>query len=132
VAREWLDGRKSHVKPAQHIKTLARLKNDVFPWIGKRPISELTAPEILAVLRRVDRRGARYTAHKVRSEISRIFRFAIATGLAGNDPAQSLIGSIPPHQPAIERLSRREAALVCVVSPTSSNSSKSALHLTLD
>jgi integrase len=105
VASEWLEGRKSHVEPAQHIKTLARLENDVFPWIGKRPIAELTAPELLAVLRRIDRRGARYTAHRVRSEVSRVFRFAIATGRATNDPAQSLIGAIPPavekHMPAI-------------------------------
>jgi integrase len=105
VARDWLEGRKSHVEPAQHVKTLARLENDVFPWIGKRPITELTAPEVLTVLRRIDRRGARYTAHRVRSEISRVFRFAIATGRATSDPAQSLIGAIPPavekHMPAI-------------------------------
>ncbi len=105
IAREWLEGRKSHVEPAQHIKTLARLENDVFPWIGKRPISELTARDILTVLRRIDGRGARYTAHRVRSEVSRVFRFAIATSRATNDPAQSLIGAIPPavekHMPAI-------------------------------
>jgi integrase len=105
IAREWLEGRKSHVEPAQHIKTLARLENDVFPWIGKRPIAELNAPEVLTVLRRIDRRGARYTAHRVRSEISRVFRFAIATGRTATDPAQSLIGAIPPavekHMPSI-------------------------------
>lgn len=96
VAREWLEGRKSHVEPAQHIKTLARLENDVFPWLGKRPISEIIAPEVLSVLQRIDKRGARYTSHRVRSEISRVFRFAIATGRATNDPAQALIGAIPP------------------------------------
>ena len=100
VAREWLDGRKSHVEPAQHIKTLARLENDVFPWIGKRSISDIDAPEVLTVLRRIDSRGARYSAHRVRGEISRVFRFAIATGRAKTDPAQSLIGAIPP---AVER-----------------------------
>lgn len=96
VAREWLEGRRSHVEPAQHKKTLARLENDVFPWIGGRPIAEIDAPEILGVLRRIDRRGARYTAHRVRSEVSRAFRYAIATGRAKLDPAQSLIGAIPP------------------------------------
>lgn len=105
VAREWLEGRKSHVEPAQHTKTLARMESDVFPWIGKQPIAELTAPEILTVLRRIDGRGARYTAHRVRSEVSRVFRFAISTGRATADPAQSLIGAIPPavekHMPAI-------------------------------
>jgi integrase len=96
VAREWLEGRKSHVESAQHAKTLARLVNDVFPWVGNRPIGAIDAPEVLTVLRRIDSRGARYTAHRVRSEVSRVFRFAIATGRANNDPAQSLIGAIPP------------------------------------
>jgi len=95
VAREWLEGRKSHVEPAQHVKTLARMDNDVFPWLGKRPIAEIDAPEILTVLKRIDGRGARYSAHRVRSEISRVFRFAVATGRATGDPARDLIGAIP-------------------------------------
>ena len=96
VARDWMDGRKTQVEPGQYIKTLSRMENDVFPWMGKRPISEIDAPEILVLLRRIDSRGARYTAHKVRSEISRVFRYAIATGRAKGDPAKDLIGAIPP------------------------------------
>ena len=96
VARDWMDGRKTQVEPGQYVKTLSRMENDVFPWMGKRPISEIDAPEILVLLRRIDSRGARYTAHKVRSEISRVFRFAIATGRAKGDPAKDLLGAIPP------------------------------------
>ena len=96
VASEWMDGRKTQVALGQYQKTLARMENDVFPWMGKRPISEIDAPEILVILRRVDSRGARFTAHKVRSEISRVFRYAIATGRAKSDPARDLIGAIPP------------------------------------
>jgi integrase len=95
VAREWLEGRKTRVALPQHERAIARLESDVFPWLGKRPISEIDAPEILVVMRRVDSRGARYTAHRVRSEISQIFRFAIATGRAKADPAKDLIGAIP-------------------------------------
>ena len=47
-------------------------------------------------MRRIDGRGARFTAHRVRSEISRVFRYAIATGRAKGDPARDLIGAIPP------------------------------------
>lgn len=47
---------------------------------GRRPIAEIDAPGILTVLKRVDGRGARFTAHRVRSEISRIFRYAIKEG----------------------------------------------------
>ncbi|KGU72139.1 phage integrase family protein [Burkholderia pseudomallei MSHR4304] len=84
------------VEPGQYTKTLARFEKDVFPWLGKRPILDVDAPEILAVLKRIDGRGARFTAHRVRSEISRVFRFGIKEGLCKADPAKDLIGAIPP------------------------------------
>ncbi len=96
VASEWMEGRKATVAIGQYEKTLSRMVSDVFPWMGKRPISEIDAPEILIVMRRIDSRGARFTAHRVRSEISRVFRYAIATGRAKSDPARDLIGAIPP------------------------------------
>ena len=68
----------------------------MLPWLGDRLITEITAPEILIVLRRIDERGARYTAHRVRSQISQIFRYGIAIGVVANDPAKDLIGAIPP------------------------------------
>lgn len=96
ICREWLEGRKDTVAAAQHLKTLARMENDVFPWLGAKAIAEITAPEVLKVLRRIDERGARYSAHRVRSEISRAFRFAIATGRAERDPCPDLKGAIQP------------------------------------
>jgi integrase len=96
ICREWLESKRSSVQEAQYTKALARLQNDVFPWIGGRPITEISAPEVLAVMRRIDARGARYTAHKVKSEISQCFRFAIATCRAERDPCPDLRGAIPP------------------------------------
>ncbi|MCL2658073.1 MAG: integrase arm-type DNA-binding domain-containing protein [Betaproteobacteria bacterium] len=105
VALEWLESRRDTVEPAQYIKTLARMENDVFPWLGAKPIAEISAVDVLTVLRRIDERGARYTAHKVRSEISRAFRYAVATGRAERDPCPDLRGAIPParteHMPAV-------------------------------
>lgn len=105
ICREWLSQRSDTVEPAQTAKMLARMEKDVFPWLGQRPITEISAPEILSVLRRIDERGARYTAHRVRSEISRAFRYAIATGRAQRDPCPDLKGAIQPvrteHMPAI-------------------------------
>lgn len=95
VARAWLDERGQTVEAAQNAKTLARLENDALPWLGRRPITEIDAPEILAVLKRVDARGARYTAHRLRSEISRVFRFGIKEGYCKSDPARDLVGAIP-------------------------------------
>ena len=98
VALAWMGERCPYVEPAQHDKTLARFKNDAFPWLGPRPIAEIEAPEILDVLKRVDGRGARFTAHRLRGEISRVFRYGIKEGLCKADPARDLLGAIPPAQ----------------------------------
>jgi integrase len=95
ICREWLENKRSNIEEAQYKKALARLEKDVFPWMGSRPIAEITAPEILVVLRRIDARGARYTAHKAKSEISQCFRYAIATGRTERDPCPDLKGAIP-------------------------------------
>ncbi len=105
ICREWLNLRKSEIEPAQILKTTARMENDVFPWLGSKPLAEVTAPDVLSVMRRVDARGARYTAHKIRAELSMLFRYAIATGRAERDPCPDLRGAIPParteHMPSI-------------------------------
>jgi integrase len=95
VANAWMAERKTGVEIGQYEKTLSRFRNDVFPWLARRPITEIDAPEILAVLKRIDKRGARYTAHRVRSEISRVFRYGIKEGVCKTDPARDLIGAIP-------------------------------------
>lgn len=94
----WLDERKPYITAGSWEKTKARFEKDVFPWLGKRPISEIDAPEILSVLKRIDSRGARFTAHKVRSEISRVFRYGIKEGYCKDDPAGNLVKAIPPAQ----------------------------------
>lgn len=105
ICREWLEHKRSNIEEAQYLKAKARLEKDVFPWMGGRPITDITAPEVLTVLRRIDARGARYTAHKVKSEISQCFRYAIATGRAERDPCPDLKGAIPApkteNRPAI-------------------------------
>lgn len=105
VCLEWLEYKKSSVEEAQYKKSLARLQKDVLPWLGDRPINEITPPEILSVLRRIDDRGARFTAHRVKCEISQCFRYAVATGKATRDPCPDLRGAIPPsktqHMPSI-------------------------------
>ena len=98
VALAWMEERGQSVDAGQYEKTLARFKNDALPWLGKRPITEIDAPEILAVLKRIDSRGARFTAHRLRSEISRVFRYAIKEGYCKTDPARDLVGAIPASQ----------------------------------
>jgi integrase len=77
---------------------MSRLERDLFPWIGKRPIAAIKAPELLAVLRRVESRGALESAHRIRTICGQVFRYAVATGRAERDPAADLKGALP--QPA--------------------------------
>ncbi|MBI5656744.1 MAG: integrase arm-type DNA-binding domain-containing protein [Geobacter sp.] len=96
VAREW-HGKFEKTWSAVHAATIKdRLEKEVFPWIGKRPIDEIKAPDVLKILRRMESRGALDTAHRVRNHCSNIFRYAIATGRAERDPAADLRGALPP------------------------------------
>lgn len=64
------------------------------PSIGKRPIAEITPHELLAALRRIERKGHRESARRTRSFASRVFRYAVATLRAEHDPAQPLRGAL--------------------------------------
>lgn len=98
VAREWLSKFSKNWKES-HTKTISvRLINDVFPWLGARPIGEITAPELLTVLRRIESRGALDSAHRVSAICGQVFRYAIATGRAQRDPSADLKGSLPAHR----------------------------------
>jgi len=98
VAREWLVKFSKNWKDS-HIRTInARLINDVFPWLGARPIGEINAPDLLSVLRRIESRGALSTAHRVSAICGQVFRYAIATGRAQRDPSADLKGALPPHR----------------------------------
>jgi integrase len=76
-----------------------------YPAFGHRPIGEITAPEVLSVLRRVEARGRYETARRLRSTCGTIFRYAIATGRAERDPSADLRGALtspkPNHRAAI-------------------------------
>ena len=95
VAREWFSKLSPGWVASYSAKVIRMLERDIFPWIGARPVSEVSAPELLAVLRRVEERGAVYTAHRAHQNCSQVFRYAIATGRAERDPSPDLRGAIP-------------------------------------
>ncbi len=64
VAREWFAKQSPQWMSGHAIRIIARLERDLFPWIGGRPIAEVTAPELLRTLRRIEERGAPDTAHR--------------------------------------------------------------------
>lgn len=96
IAREWFAKYRETWAPDYAKNILARFENDVFPWLGGKPVAEITAPDVLAVLRRIDTRGARYTARRASGNVSQVIRYAIATGRATRDPVPDLRGALPP------------------------------------
>lgn len=99
VAREWLSTvHAAKVSAGHHDRTRIRLEQDAFPWIGRRPLGEIDAPELLAVLRRVEARGAIETAHRVKDACGQVFRFGIASGACVRNPAADLRDALRPVQ----------------------------------
>jgi integrase len=96
VAREWFAKFAPSWAESHSDKIMRRLERDVFPWIGARPVREITAPELLAVLRRIETRGALETAHRAHQNCGQVFRYAVATGRAERDPSADLRGALPP------------------------------------
>ena len=96
VALEWHSKQKATWTPDHAKRLLRRLSNDIFPWIGTRPITEIKAPELLEVVRRIEKRGANESAHRALSNCGQIFRYAVATGKAERDLSTDLKGALTP------------------------------------
>jgi integrase len=100
VAREWVTGvHQAKVSENHAARTLTRFENDVFPWIGTRPLAAIEAPELLSVLRRIVERGAVETAHRAKDACGQVFRYGIACGYCQRNPAADLRDALPPVQP---------------------------------
>ena len=96
VGREWYHKHWDGWSKSYSDRVKSRLEADIFPWLGKNPISSITPPELLQTIKRVDDRGARETAHRLLNICSQIFRYAVANGLADRDITTDLKGAIPP------------------------------------
>ena len=96
VAREWFAKYSPNWAAGHADKIIRRLERDIFPWLGGRPIAEITAPDLLATLRRIESRGAIETAHRAQQNCSQVFRYAVATGRAERDSTADLRGALTP------------------------------------
>jgi integrase len=96
IALEWLNLHRATWADETISILEARVKSYLLPYLAKRPISAITAQELLGVLRRVEARGRNETAHRVGSLAGRIFRFAVATGRAQHDVAADLKDALAP------------------------------------
>jgi hypothetical protein len=68
VAREWFAKFSTNWAKTHSDKIIRRLESDIFPWLGSRPVGQITAPELLTCLRRVESRGALDTAHRAHQD----------------------------------------------------------------
>jgi len=98
VARDWHTRFESKWSDGHAERILTRLENDVFPYIGIRPMDEITPPEMLAVIRRIESRTLE-TAHRAKIACGQIYRYAIATGKATHNPVDALRGALPTVKP---------------------------------
>ena len=105
IAREWWAKFKPSWTTSHADKIMRRFERDIFPWMGNRPIREINAPELLAVIRRIESRGIIETAHKALQNCGGVFRYAVATGRAERELSGDIRGALPPrntkHHPSI-------------------------------
>lgn len=94
IANEWLENQK-HLWSERHYRTTSgQVEKHLLPRLGERPVSEITAPEVLEVLRAIEARGTLDTAHKMKQVAGTVFMYAIATGRSERNPVPDLRGAL--------------------------------------
>ena len=97
VALEWHELKCKNTALNTSAKRLTQLENHIFPAIGNKPITEVKPPDILNMLRQVEKNGTAYTAGRLREICGQVFRYAIQTGKATYNPADSMRGALEKH-----------------------------------
>ena len=98
VAREWHTKQVKNWVPGHADDVLRRLEMNAFPALGRRPISAIDAPELLAAMRPMEDRGAHDLAHRVLQVCGQVFRYGIATGRCSRNLTADLRGALTPHK----------------------------------
>ncbi len=105
VTREWYAKNATIWAESHSSKIIRRFELYIFPWLGGRPIAGISAPELLAVIGKIEKRGTIETAHRALAGCGQVFRYAVATGRAERDPTGDLRGALTPikggHFPAV-------------------------------
>ncbi|MCC5853893.1 MAG: integrase arm-type DNA-binding domain-containing protein [Alkalimonas sp.] len=133
IAREWLSVKMYDKSESHRDRTRNALEKDLFPYIGRKPIAELTPLDLLNALRRIERRGAIETAHRAKQTAGQVIRYAIATGRAERDISADLKGAlknpVSKHFPAITDPAEVGRLMLAIDGYTGTNIVKAALQL---
>jgi integrase len=97
IAREWIAAKSPAWTPRYTKFLIKRLENDLFPKLGSRPIRDISAPELLSVVRVIEKRGALELANRALQYCGQVFMYGIATGRADRNPANDLKGALKTH-----------------------------------
>ena len=95
IAREWVASHMADKSDMHRKRTLRRLEVYLFPWLGSKPIADITAPDVLHPLKLIQNQNKLETAHKVMQIVGQVFRYAVQTGRAIRDVTADLKGAIP-------------------------------------
>lgn len=98
IATEWHQMKSAKWSTGYASDIMEAFQNDIFPYVGTRPVGEIKPLELLNVLRKIEKRGALEKMRKVRQRCSEVFRYAIATGRAEFNPAADLSSALDVHQ----------------------------------
>lgn len=101
IAHEWWNHKKDAWTEGHAQRTLTRLINDVFPYLGSISINTINAADMLKAIRRIELRGAIETAHRTNQTCESVFAFAIGTSRCDNNPStaiRSVLKEAPPQQ----------------------------------
>ncbi len=98
LAQEWVEVRLVGKAPATKKRNESIIANYLTPWLGSRPIADITPQELLATLKRAETKGTIDSAHRARQIAGQVFRYAVATGRALSDPSSPLKGALTPRK----------------------------------
>ncbi|WP_233982413.1 tyrosine-type recombinase/integrase [Pectobacterium versatile] len=96
IALEWHEYKRPNWSKGYAEDLMEAFENDIFPDIGKRPVAEVKPLEMLTTLRKLEKRGVLDKLRKIRQACNQVFRYAIVTGRAENNPASELASALPP------------------------------------
>lgn len=132
VAKEWVASQEWVSSYREKVE--GRLRRYIYPLLGRRPVGEVTAPELLEALRRVEKAGNVETARRCKQHVSRVYRYAIAGGLAVHNPAAGLEEALaakprPKHFAAITDPDKLGALLRAIEGFDGTSPVRAALHI---
>lgn len=96
VARAWWESYMKGKAESHKEKVIRRFELYLFPWIGSKPISAITAPQILEVIKRIEKLNKLETAHRTLQAAGQVFRYAVQNGFTIRDVTADLKGALPP------------------------------------